>query len=86
MRTTIRVDESLLREARQLAARTGKSLTAIIEDALRESLARQHRTYSRHPVRLITFAGNGLRPGVDLDNSASLLDVMDATDKPNDPD
>jgi len=86
MRTTIRVDESLLREARQVAARTGKSLTAIIEDALRESLARQHRAYSHDPVHLITFAGSGLRPGVDLDNSASLFGVMDATDKPNDPD
>jgi hypothetical protein len=28
-------------------------------------------------VRLRTFRGQGLRPGVDLDDTASLLDVMD---------
>ena len=83
MRTTIRIDEELLREAKQMAARTGKSLTAIIEDALRESLSHQRHESPREPVRLITVSGNGLRPGVDLDDSASLLDVMDA---PNDPD
>ncbi len=83
MRTTIRIDEELLREAKQLAARRGKSLTAIIEDALRESLARQRQTAPREPVRLITVAGNGLRPGVDLDDSASLLDVMDGPDDPD---
>jgi hypothetical protein len=27
-------------------------------------------------VRLKTFRGSGARPGVDLDDSASLLDVM----------
>jgi predicted transcriptional regulator len=39
MRTTIRIDDQLLKKAKQLAARSGKSLTSIIEDALRESLA-----------------------------------------------
>jgi hypothetical protein len=83
MRTTIRINEQLLREAKQLAARTGKSLTALIEDALRESLAHQRRANPRETVHLITAGGNGLRPGVDLDDSAGLLDVMDG---PNDPD
>jgi hypothetical protein len=27
-------------------------------------------------VRLKTFPGSGVRPGVDLDDSASLLDLM----------
>ena len=81
MRTTIRIDEALLREARQLAAQSGKSLAAVIEDALRESLARQRRASKREPVRLITAGGSGLRPGVDLDDSASLLDVMEGPDE-----
>ena len=83
MRTTIRIDEDLLREAKALAARTGKSLTAVIEDSLRESLARQRRVGQRKPVRLITFAGNGLQPGVDLDDTASLLDLLDKADAPD---
>ena len=82
MRTTIRIDEQLLEEAKQLAIRSHKSLTAVIEDALRESLARQRACGRRERIRLTTCDGNGLLPGVDLDDSASLLDVMEP---PNDP-
>jgi hypothetical protein len=78
MRTTIRIDDQLLREAKQLAARTGKSLTSVIEDALREVLARQHQPEEREPVRLTTFSGNGPLPGVDLDDAAALLDLMES--------
>jgi hypothetical protein len=83
MRTTIRIDEQLLKEAKQLAIRKGKSLTSIIEDSLRESLSRQRSSGQREPVRMITFSGKGLLPGVDLDDSAALLDLMEPL---NDPD
>ena len=83
MRTTIRIDEQLLRQAKQLAARSGKSLTSLIEDALRESIARQHSAGQRQPVRLVTFRGSGLLPGVDLDDSAALLDLMESSDDPD---
>lgn len=83
MRTTIRIDEQLLRQAKQLAAQSGKSLTSLIEDALRESIARQHSTGQRQPVRLVTFRGSGLLPGVDLDDSAALLDLMESSDDPD---
>lgn len=77
MRTTVRLDDDLLRQTRALAAQTGRTLTAVIEDALREALARQRdrRTLSR--VALPTFKGKGLQPGVDLDDTAGLLDIMD---------
>jgi hypothetical protein len=83
MRTTIRIDDDLLREAKQLAIRSGKSLTSVIEDALRESLARQRSPGKRERVQLITFSGKGLLPGVDLDDSAALLDVMESSDDPH---
>ena len=38
---------------------------------------------SSEPVRLIMVNGDGVRPGVDLDNSASLLDLLDAPDDPD---
>ena len=82
MRTTIRIDEQLLKEAKQMALRSGKSLTSIIEDALRESLSRQRGSGQRKPAHLITFSGQGLLPGVDLDDSAALLDVMESSDDP----
>lgn len=83
MRTTIRLDERLLREAKLQAARRGTTLNTIIEDALRESLARQHHAQPREPVRLVTFSGQGLRPGVDLDDTAALIDLMDASRDPD---
>lgn len=82
MRTTIRIDDQLLKEAKKLALRRGTSLTAVIEDALREALARQRKPEKREPARLVTFDGNGLLPGVDLDDSAALLDVMESGDAP----
>jgi metal-responsive CopG/Arc/MetJ family transcriptional regulator len=79
MRTTIRIDEELLKEAKQVAAKSGRSLTAVIEDALRESLSRHKKSSQRsEPVRLMTVNGNGLQPGVDLDDSAALLDLMES--------
>lgn len=83
MRTTIRIDDQLLREAKEFAARSGRSLTSIIEDALRETLSRQRDSGQREPVRLVTVGGKGLLPGVDLDDSAALLDLMESSDDPH---
>jgi len=79
MRTTVRLDDDLLRQTRALAAQTGRTLTAVIEDALRETIARSRsrRGRSRARVVLPTFKGSGLRPGVDLDDSAGLVEIME---------
>lgn len=78
MRTTIRLDDQLLKSAKQLAHNTGKSLTAVIEDALRQTLARQTTNkQTRKPVKLTTVSGHGVRPGIDLNDSATLLAVME---------
>lgn len=80
MRTTIHLDDDVLAEARELADNTGRSLNSVIEEALREMLARQRKNAQPGPVQLTTVSGNGLLPGVQLDNSASLLDVMEGLD------
>ena len=78
MRTTIRLDDALFREANQEAVRSGMTLTEFIEEALRERLARTADTGGpRARVRLKTFGGRGLCPGVDLDKSVALNDRMD---------
>jgi len=78
MRTTIRLDDSLLAEAKKEAAASGRTLTAVLEDALRESLARRFRSATREPVHLRTVGGDGVQPGVDLDDTASLLELMES--------
>ena len=83
MRTTIRLDPDTLAQAKLLAAQTGRSLTAVVEEALRQMLASQRRPPQREPVKLTTVSGNGPLPGVDLDDSASLLDLLDSPDGPH---
>jgi hypothetical protein len=80
MRTTVRLHEPLLAEAKKYAAETGKTLTAVIEDALRETLARRKQPTKMRRVRLPTFAGGKLQPGVDLDDNSALLDLMEGRD------
>jgi hypothetical protein len=76
MRTTIRLDDELLADAKVLAARTGRTLTSVIEDALRESLARGRRRPPKASYELPTHSAR-LGPGVDLSDSAALLDLME---------
>lgn len=78
MRTTVRLDERLLTEAKKHAAATGRTLTAVLEDALRETLARRSTRVKRKLVRLKTVKGDGVRRGVDLDDTAALLDLMES--------
>src|SRR5438045_1698325 len=77
MRTTIRLDPDLLAEAKRIAADTGTTLTAVIQDALRESFLRRATAKERTRVKLPTFKGKGVRPGVNLDDSAALLELME---------
>ena len=78
MRTTVRLDEHLLAQAKRHAAEYGRTLTAVLEEALRESLARRNVRTKSKPVRLKTVKGGGIRARVDLDDSASLLDLMES--------
>ncbi|MFA7239739.1 MAG: hypothetical protein WC091_06480 [Sulfuricellaceae bacterium] len=75
MRTTLNLDDQLLISAKHRAVEESVSLARVIENALRESLARPRA--KREAIRLITASGAGVKPGVDLDNGRSLLDIMD---------
>jgi hypothetical protein len=80
MRTTIRLNDDLLAQAKQAAISSGRTLTAVVEDALRLALASKQEPRRRRPIRLPTSGEGGLRPGVNLDSTAELLDIMDGTD------
>ena len=76
----MRLDDELLADAKALAIRTGRTLTALIEDALRETLARSRREGGGRKIDLPTHRGR-LQPGVDLDDSAALLDLIEDRDR-----
>ena len=78
MRTTLRLDDGLLKEAKRLAIESGKTLAEVVEELLREALHRRRSALPQlRPTPLPTFRGGGLLPGVDLDDSAALLDRME---------
>ncbi len=68
------MNDELLTSAKEYASRTGRTLTSLIEDGLREVLSRQEAGPSR-VVNLETSPG-GPCQGVNIDNAASLLDLM----------
>ena len=82
MRTTINLPDDLLARLKKLAAESGTTMTAIIHDALRDALARRRRLPAARRVELTTFGSGGPQPGVDLDDSAALLDLSEPSDVP----
>ena len=78
MRTTVQLNDQLHQLAREYAVVHGKTFTAVLEEALREKLLKREKRVAKKRISLKTVKGNGLQAGVDLDNNASLLDLMDA--------
>ena len=76
------------RPDRERLERLASALDATKSDVLRrgltalETLLRRPSARAKEPVALPVFKGKGLQPGVDLDDSAALLDLMDAADAP----
>jgi hypothetical protein len=74
----VRLDEALMERARQEANRRGVTLTSLIEQGLQLVLRRPLKRSERVTVVLPECkAGGGTLPGVDLDDSAALLDQME---------
>ncbi len=71
------MDDTLLIKAKTIAAESGRTLTAVIEDALKEAIYRRGDAAGDGKTELTTVGGRGLCPGVDLDRTADLLDLME---------
>ncbi len=77
MRTTIRLPDDLLQKAKRKASEEGRTLTSVIEEGLNLVLA-PPKEERRERVHLpVSKAAGGVRPGVDLNQSSTLLEVMD---------
>ena len=74
------MNDALLRDAKRVAAEDGLTLTAVLENAVREMLERRRMLCRDKRMPLPTFKGQGLQPGVDLDDTAALLDHMEHRD------
>ncbi len=76
MRTTIRIDDALYRDVKQRAAMSGRTVAAVLEDAVRRGLNPTDQG-SRDRFTVQTTGTGGLRPGVDLSSNAALAEAMD---------
>lgn len=74
LRTTIRLRADLLKAAKRYALENDTIFTAVVEAALEEKLAKPPKPPK--PSKLITFHGK-LQPGVNLDNNAEVLELME---------
>ena len=80
-RTTVRLNDGLLEQAKRVAEQRGETLTALIEEGLRIVVAQAQKPQRRRRVKIpVSTCGGGLRPGIDLNNSAALLDLMERRD------
>lgn len=76
MKTTLDLNDTLLSEAKALAARQRTSLTRVIEEGLRLRL--HVRQAAAGPARIPVFRGKGgLAPGLDGLSNKELLDAAE---------
>jgi hypothetical protein len=83
MRTTINLPDDLILQAKKAALDADTTLTEIIANALREALARRRQKKANSEFKIIASGSGGVLPGVDLDNTSELLDIMDGLRDPN---
>lgn len=77
MRTTIRIDDDLYRRAKSDAARSGRTVGELIEDAVRKALEAGSAPTAA-VADLPVYGGSGTMPGVELNHNQALRDLMDA--------
>ena len=77
-RTTVRLPEELMRRAKRRAAEDGTTVTALIEDGLREVLSRPKAAAKPAPrMPRVSKAEGGLWPGVDLTDGSAVQEIED---------
>lgn len=77
MRTTITIDDALLTEVKQIAAQTNRTVSSVLEDAVRESIARREGVRSAR-LEIPVSGDPGTKPLVDiLDRDALAVALED---------
>jgi hypothetical protein len=78
-RTTFRIDEEILAEAKALAARQHRTLNSVMEEALRRMITASREVESRARVELPTYGNPGDKPLIDT-SPAGLRKILEDED------
>lgn len=81
MRTTLNISDDLLAEAKMLAARTHRSIGAVVDDALRVLFTRSPESVDER-WSFPTCGSGGLQPGVNLDDTEAVAELLGDNDLP----
>ena len=76
MKTTLNLNDQVLRQAKARAARDGITLTKFVEDSLRAKLMTKRGKEPAFKLKLITVKGSR-PPNVDISDRDALYDVID---------
>jgi hypothetical protein len=76
MRTTLNIDDELMKSVKRKAAEVGLTITEVIEEALRENLYRKKNEKKPFRLRWVTVKGK-LQAGVDLTDRDALYERME---------
>jgi hypothetical protein len=76
MRTTLDIDDPILKEVRTLHEREGRSMGAIISELLAEALARRRSSGARPSFR---WTSRDMKALVDLSDKEAVHAVLDAS-------
>ena len=76
MRTTLNLDDALMRNLKRRAAETGRTLTSLVEEAIGSLLEGETEPAPDYRLRWVIVEG-GARPGIDLSDRDALMDLMD---------
>jgi hypothetical protein len=76
MRTTLTLDDDVAAKLQLASRRTGRSFRDVVNETLRRGL-QQQATAPRTPFRVKTRDMGELRPGLQLDNVAELIESIE---------
>ncbi len=77
MRTTVTLDDALIAEAKVLAVRTSRTVSSLLEEALRDLVARYERATGEEPALPLPICDlGGLQPGVDLLDGEQMAELL----------
>jgi len=77
MRTTVRIDDELYRELKAAAAASGRTVAAVLEDAVRVGVRHARGRAEAGAFSVTPFGGSGVLPGIDLTSNAGLYEALD---------
>jgi plasmid stability protein len=76
VRTTVRIDDDLYRCVKARAATEGRTVAAVLEDAVRIGMTTDQRAASER-FRVRAHGSGGVLPGVDLASNPAVREVLD---------